>query len=479
MNNYFLPTYVHSYEFDDRYLGLFNAITEEIIYCRKDTISINGSAIKVKADIVDPLLSYGMILKEKKTEGRIIASSIKKYGKNLGNTQIHFLYIVPTVMCNLQCTYCHIQHGKQKQCRYVMEEKTLRDGLDIFKKFGGFEEDSEIIFYGGEPFLEVEFLIRALQIIREYSKEIKITIFTNGTLITKEIAKRIKEFSVYVIVSIDGKEDNHNKARVYHDGHGSFEAAIIGYQNLQEHNVAVGISLVAGSHNIETLEQDVIYLVEKFNPLDMGISTLHLFKGEENPNEVMMERLSEKLQLVQIEMRKRGIYIEHIFRKMRPFVEKKVRLYDCPSCNSKLLITPWDTIGFCEAFMEDGLYYYNTLDFDLKECPGREEWMKRIPLTRRDCYSCPAICICGGGCPYDAYCETGSICNKDKRRCKQSRTMIEWMIKELFYMLKENGKMSGIIYIPEDSERSLLYGKTALYNNIPLQNYSKLNEIFL
>ncbi len=122
------------------------------------------------------------------------------------------------------------------------------------------------------------------------------------------------------------------------------------------------------------------YLADKFAPLDIGISTLHLFPDSKNPNEVDIGRLTKKLQSVQMEMRKKGVYIEHLFRKIRPFVEKSRRLYDCPSCNSKFLITPWDTIGFCEAFMEKEKYLYNTEGFCLDKCPGRDDWKLRVPL---------------------------------------------------------------------------------------------------
>lgn len=478
MMEYYLPEYVHSYNCDNKHFCLFNAITEETVYCRKDKVFVNGGVVSADKRVTDMLLEYGMAVKGEDEAEKIITFNIEKYKEASQKNQIRFLYIVPTVACNLHCTYCHIQHGKEERRSCVMKERTLRKGLDIFKKYGGFDgHNSEVMFYGGEPFLESAFLIDALQIIREYSKEVKITIFTNGTLISKKIAEKLKEFDVYVIVSIDGKKESQDKARVYHDGSGSYEEAVIGYKNLQEQNIAVGISLVAGTHNIETLEQDVMYLAEEYNPLDIGISTLHLFKDARNPNEVAMEKMSEKLHLVQLRMREKGVYIEHIFRKMRPFVEKSARMYDCPSCNSKLLITPWDTIGFCEAFMEEGSYYYNVDTFDLMNCVGREEWKNRIPLTRRECYDCSAISVCGGGCPYDAYCESGSICNKDERRCIQSKDMIEWLIKELFYLLKEKGKLCNGIYIPNNSERELLYGKITLSEDIPLQNYSKMNEV--
>lgn len=478
MREYYLPEYIHFYNCDREYSCLFNALTEETIYYKNNKVFLNDGTILAEESEADILLEYGMAVKEKVDVEKTITLNIEKYRAKSNVNKIRFLYIVPTVACNLHCTYCHIQHGKEERNACVMEECTLRKGLNIFKKYGGFHgNNSEIMFYGGEPFLESEFLITALCMIREYSKEVKITIFTNGTLISKKIAEQLKEFEVYVIVSIDGKKESHDKARVTHAGAGSFEDTVTGYENLQEQDIAVGISLVAGSHNIETLEQDVMYLAEKYKPLDMGISTLHLFKDERNPNEVSMKKLSEKLHSVQLLMRENGVYIEHIFRKMRPFVEKSTRMYDCPSCNSKLLITPWNTIGFCEAFMEEESYFYDIDTFDLISCLGRKDWMNRIPLTKRSCYMCPAISVCGGGCPYDAFCESGSVCNKDERRCMQSKDMIKWLVKELFFLIKEKGEINNDIHIPNNAERALLYGKISLYDDIPLQNYSKMNEV--
>lgn len=473
---YYIPEYVHVYEVNQDYIAIFNALSLDIVYCQRRLVVLENSQTIIDPSIKNIILDNEMVTVSEKQAVQKIELNIKKY--NLNKNKINFLYIVPTVSCNLHCTYCHIQHGKECRKSCVMTEKTLKNGLEIFKKYGGFEEnESEIMFYGGEPFLEIAFVIKALEIIRSYSQTVKITFFTNGTLITEEIANCLREYNVYVIVSIDGSKNAHDAARIYHDGSGSFEDSSRGYKRLQEKGVAVGISLVAGTHNINSLEDEVEYLVEKYKPLDIGISTLHLFKDAKNPNEVEMEELTKKLQVVQKNMRNQGFYIEHLFRRIRPFVEKKIRLYDCPSCNSKLLITPWDTIGFCEAFMEEENYFYPTEQFDLFKCDGRRDWQWRTPLIMKECYSCPAISICGGGCPYDAYCESGNICNKDKRRCYQSKEMIKWLCIDLFYVLQENHKIKGQnVFIPTEEERKLLYGNIILDESIPLQRYSKMNE---
>ena len=473
-----LPIFIHTYSVNDKYIAMFNAITLDVLYCKKKLISVENGHAKFDESILELLISRNMVVSTAEREKEIIDRNIQKCVEFREKNNVKFLYIVPTVHCNLSCTYCHIQYGKEQRKYVSMNENTLKNGLDIFESYGGFsEKNGEIMYYGGEPFLETEFLLKSLSIIRNYSETIKITIFTNGTLITEEIAQKLKKYHLYVIVSVDGQEFSHNAARVNKCGGGSFVEAVRGYRFLQEAGIDVGISLVAGTHNIDSLEEDVWYLAEKFQPLDIGISTLHLFPDMKNPNEVDIKKLTNKLQSVQKKMREQGMYIEHLFRKIRPFVEKNIRLYDCPSCNSKFLITPWNTIGFCEAFMEDGKYFYDMENFKLESCDGRSDWKMRVPLTKEECYSCPAISICGGGCPYDAYCESGDVRMKDNRRCQQSQDMIGWLCNDLFEILKKDESIVGQdIYEPSLEERRRLYGKVKLNDKIPLQNYSKTNE---
>ena len=478
METMLMPQFVHMYKVNENYIALFNSLTLDILYCSQQAIKISGRKIQYNGTNGSLLEMKKMTVITNEEAEALITENIKKCAIMRDRNVTKFLYIVPTVQCNLNCTYCHIQHGRENRKSVSMNVPTLIRGLDIFKSYGGFEEENgEIMYYGGEPFLEPDFLLKSLEMIRSYSSKIKITIFTNGTLITEELAEKLKKYKLYVIVSMDGRESAHDAARIEKGGAPSYKKAEKGYRYLQKAGIDVGISLVAGTHNIDRLEEEVWYLADELRPLDIGISTLHLFPHSKNPNEVDINRLTEKLQSVQMEMRKKGVYIEHLFRKIRPFVEKSRRLYDCPSCNSKLLITPWDTIGFCEAFMEEEKYFYATKGFCLDKCSDRNDWKMRVPLTNRECYSCPAVSICGGGCPYDAFCETGNICKKDSRRCLQSRKMVKWLCNDLFQILEENGRIAGQdIYEPSMEERKLLYGNVELNDRIPLQNYSKSNE---
>ena len=60
------------------------------------------------------------------------------------------------------------------------------------------------------------------------------------------------------------------------------------------------------------------------------------------------------------------------------------------------------------------------------------EWNKRTPLNMPECYECPALGICGGGCPMNAEKNYGSIWHVDKRYCQHSIQTLEWLIRDLY-----------------------------------------------
>jgi radical SAM protein with 4Fe4S-binding SPASM domain len=195
-----------------------------------------------------------------------------------------------------------------------------------------------------------------------------------------------------------------------------------------------------------------------------------------NPAYVDMKLLTDEIISAFKFIRNKGIYVEHIFRRIRPFVEQKPRLKDCPSCGGKLIITPDDNIGFCEAFIGTGRYYYPAKTFSL-ENEGYNEWKNIAPIMKDVCIRCPAISICGGGCPYDAWVQHGDINSLDSMRCEQSNILLNWLIWELFEQTGSQIIDALDVVIPTYEHRKQIYSKiNPEMNTIPLQGYSMYGE---
>ena len=159
------------------------------------------------------------------------------------------VYLELTRACNLKCIHCLNNSGiKQK------DELTKEDLLKLIKNFSS-HGVQEIRFTGGEPLL----FNGIYDLIRFATEEgICTSLGTNGTLVTKEVAKKLKESGLKkVFVSIDGNKKTHDKIR----GKKNYQKAMHGLKYLQKNGINVRVNSVIMKSNME----DVIKLAKKMS----------------------------------------------------------------------------------------------------------------------------------------------------------------------------------------------------------------------
>lgn len=57
-----------------------------------------------------------------------------------------------------------------------------------------------------------------------------------------------------------------------------------------------------------------------------------------------------------------------------------------------------------------------------------------------ECKNCPALGICGGGCPFNAYQQEKNIWALDKRFCIHAKMTLEWLIWDLYQNSKKDNQ---------------------------------------
>lgn len=161
-----------------------------------------------------------------------------------------------TRTCNLKCRHCYMDSDSRryKDELTTAEAKKFIDDLAEFKV-------PVLLFSGGEPLMRQDFFELA-----EYAanKNVRPTLSTNGTLITREVAEKIKNIGVgYVGISLDGLQDVNDKFRGVA---GAYQKAMAGIENCVAVGQRVGLRFTINRHNFEELDKIFDFIeAEKIN----------------------------------------------------------------------------------------------------------------------------------------------------------------------------------------------------------------------
>jgi MoaA/NifB/PqqE/SkfB family radical SAM enzyme len=150
-----------------------------------------------------------------------------------------------TNKCNLTCDHCYISAGPDKERAGELSTEEAKAFIDDVSEMGV----PLLLFTGGEPLVRNDFWELAAH---AKTKKLRAVISTNGTLITKNIAKRLKDSGIsYVGISIDGADsETHDAIR---NQRGSFAKAIQALKNCVELDLKCGIRITASKDNVEEI----------------------------------------------------------------------------------------------------------------------------------------------------------------------------------------------------------------------------------
>ena len=77
--------------------------------------------------------------------------------------------------------------------------------------------------------------------------------------------------------------------------------------------------------------------------------------------------------------------------------------------------------------------------FDATKDEDYIEWSQLTPINKAECQDCPALGICGGGCPINAMNlkKGNTIHDLDERFCVHSKMTLDFLIKDLYRIIME------------------------------------------
>ena len=187
--------------------------------------------------------------------GSVEPSDVIRYGRSSKKLPSHLLQFSkdkkPVIVwnmtrrCNLNCIHCYAKAGA-KQTELELTTKQAKEMINDLARYGV----PVLLFSGGEPLLREDL---AELVKYATSKGIRAVVSTNGTLITRQKARELKEAGVsYVGISIDGLEEVHDKFRRVQ---GAFKNTMKGIENCQIEGIKVGLRFTINRFNVGEVEK--------------------------------------------------------------------------------------------------------------------------------------------------------------------------------------------------------------------------------
>jgi 12,18-didecarboxysiroheme deacetylase len=186
--------------------------------------------------------------------GTVEPSDALRYGRESSQLPSHLLQFSkdkrPVVVwnitrrCNLKCVHCYAQAKDQT----FENELTTEEGKNLIDDLSRFKVPV-LLLSGGEPTIRKDLPELAAYAVE---KGMRAVISTNGTLITQQMARILKDIGLsYVGISLDGMEKINDRFRGVK---GAFRSALEGIKNCQDAGIKVGLRFTINKFNVDEIE---------------------------------------------------------------------------------------------------------------------------------------------------------------------------------------------------------------------------------
>lgn len=368
--------------------------------------------------------------------GTVEPSDALRYGRDSAKLPSHLLQFSsdkrPVVVwnitrrCNLKCIHCYA-HANETTSE---DELSTAEGKKLLDDLAGFGVPV-ILFSGGEPLVRKDLPELASYAVK---KGMRAVISTNGTLITDNVAKELKDIGLsYVGISIDGTEKVNDRFRGVN---GAFNSAINGIKSCKKAGIKVGLRFTVNNHNGNEIPAIFDILEDMDIPRVCFYHLVYAGRGSKMIEEDLSHEKSREIvdliidktrslhergkpkEVLTVDNHADGPYLYLRLLKEDPDraaeVLKLLEMNDGNNSGRGIGCVSWDGEVYADQFWRH--YSFG----NIKEKPFSEIWtdtseplMKKLKEKKKHvkgkCASCRWLDICGGNFRVRAEAATGDL----------------------------------------------------------------------
>ena len=365
-----------------------------------------------------------------------------------------FFLLDLTNSCNFSCSYCF--RGDVIDGSKAISGEMLRLILSYIVNFCRTHKMRSISIqpWGGEPLLAFP---RVVEIFRFFDGEdisCRVTMMTNGAMITRKIAEYLYANHADIGVSLDGPPDIQNSQRPSRDGSDSYALALRGIRLLEDagYRNKLGTISVITRQSLGEIHRIVNHIVR-----DVNISCLKLNLIKSSEEQCLSEKdiASYCVDLLDsiIMINRDGYHVTEgtIRERLLNLIDRSSRniCISCGCCGGYRMVSidsfgniyPCEMTDFpelCMGNVMDGIDLVKVISYSV------EKSSYFVPKSKLECETCAWFPYCRGGCTAAAKYRGCVLGVPDESECVLNRNIYPKLVQLILEQPKMAKRLAGI-----------------------------------
>lgn len=411
-------------------LDIYGDRIEVII--EKLSTEYDESAITQAHDEIAYLVENGMLYSE--------SEDISAFSYNKDNI-VKAMCLHVAHDCNLKCEYCFASQGNFKGERSMLSLETGKKALLYLVQNSGNRRNLEVDFFGGEPLMNFntvkDLVAYGRSIEKEYNKNFRFTITTNGVLLDDSKIDYINENMDNVVLSLDGRKEVNDAMRLTLSGKGSYDLILPNIKKMVEKRGSKDY-YVRGtftSKNLDFAKDAINFHNEGFKKISIEPVVApeeidYALRGE-HLERVLEEYEEFSKEYIRMTKEDPEFMFFHFMIDLDQGPCAVKRAIGCGAGSEYLAVTPEGELYPCHQFVGEKDFMLGTLDAGIINDELREKFKLANVYNKEECKNCWARFYCSGGCHANAHYAHNDIMKPYELGCEMEKKRIECALSVL------------------------------------------------
>jgi uncharacterized protein len=417
------------FEIDDRTKGLLTKRGIAEAFIAEEAFAALSCPPEDKRELFEDLIKSRAVISSNDNGGQ------KQIDFEKMSIELKTLVLHVTDACNLGCRYCYYGNGDHAAvAREKMSPETAARAVDFLMEHSGNLKEVIIVFFGGEPLLNLElmrFIVAdAQKKAMEKGIRVDFAVTTNGTLFTDKAIAFLRENHIGVTISMDGFETAHDRFRRFPNGAPSYGAILPGLARFLsdrgEKPVVARVTVAGESKDIPEILDHLLALgfsEAGFAPVTTGDLSYQLSPGEMAKLLAHFKTLSE---IFLSHAKKDEFYgFTNLIDNLVVLHEGERKDYPCGAGMGLFSVDPKGGLYLCQRLTGEASSRMGDI-FSGFDHAALNRFRKQAFISeKKACAECWVRKICAGGCYHEALVREGGLLQPNLHYCQWIKDWVE------------------------------------------------------